>query len=98
MKNLNLSRLVSTSALVSSLVLVPLVVPASAQTSSGTNSSPSGTSSYQQSGTGNRDRGFDWGWIGLFGLIGLAGLTGRRHEEPTRYRDPDDVTARSNIR
>lgn len=30
-----------------------------------------------------RDRGFDFGWIGLLGLGGLAGLMGR--EKNTRY-------------
>ncbi|MBD1940996.1 WGxxGxxG-CTERM domain-containing protein, partial [Coleofasciculus sp. FACHB-712] len=38
------------------------------------------------------DRNFDWGWLGLLGLLGLAGLAGRKHEEPTRYRDPDPVS------
>jgi len=30
-----------------------------------------------------RDRGFDFGWIGLLGLAGLAGLMGR--EKTARY-------------
>jgi hypothetical protein len=28
--------------------------------------------------TVDRERDFDWGWLGLLGLIGLLGLTGRR--------------------
>lgn len=31
----------------------------------------------------DRDRGFDFGWIGLLGLAGLAGLMGR--EKTARY-------------
>ncbi len=37
------------------------------------------------------DRGFNWGWLGLFGLAGLAGLT-RNREKVRAYSDPDEVT------
>jgi hypothetical protein len=33
-----------------------------------------------------RDRGFDFGWIGLLGLAGLAGLMGR--DRTARYDRP----------
>jgi hypothetical protein len=40
---------------------------------------------------GDRDRGFDLGWLGLIGLAGLAGLKGR---EKTSTKFPSTSTAR----
>lgn len=47
------------------------------------------------------DDGFDWGLLGLLGLIGLAGLAGKNNarsttDEPTRYRDPNEVGSQTN--
>ncbi len=94
---LSLSNIVSTGALVTSLAFVPLVLPASAQNSAGTNSSPSTTNSAQTTESTRENRSPDWGWLGLTGLLGLAGLAGRKREEPTRYQDPN-VSTGTNIR
>lgn len=37
--------------------------------------------------TTERDRGFDWGWLGLLGLIGLAGLGGRSKRDAVAHTD-----------
>ena len=57
--------------------------PAVSQTTGGTGSTttPSTTASTTAPIGGNRDRDFDWGWLGLLGLIGLAGL--RRPRDTT---------------
>ncbi len=80
------SKFVGASLLALSLS-VPTVLPASAQTDTNTN-----VGTDRRAGTEYRteDRGFDWGWLGLLGLIGLAGLAKKR-EEPTRYREPNEV-------
>jgi MYXO-CTERM domain-containing protein len=80
-----LSKAIGIGALSLSLSVLPLTLPASAQTG------PSVGDSTTTTGPRN-DVNFDWGWLGLLGLIGLAGLGGRsRHtDEPTRYRDPRD--------
>jgi len=36
----------------------------------------------------DRDRGMDWGWIGLLGLGGLAGLMGRERHGAYRGTQP----------
>ena len=59
-------------------------VPAVSQTTGGTGSTsaPTTTSAPAAPVGGDRDRGWDWGWLGLLGLIGLAGL--RRPRDITR--------------
>lgn len=96
MKRSNLSNLVGASAIGLSLAILPLSLPVSAQTNTapGTTTAPDTTTTEPVQGTNNAeqgDRDFDWGWLGLIGLAGLAGLS-RKHEEPTRYRDPDPVS------
>ncbi len=86
MKGFTLSKIVGTGALISSLAFVPLALPASAQNSPATSTDQTTQSS------ASRDRGPDWGWLGLIGLLGLAGLAGRKSEEPTRYEDPNVPT------
>jgi hypothetical protein len=59
-------------------------VPAASQTTGGTGTT--GTTGAPTTSTsapigGDRDRDFDWGWLGLLGLIGLAGL--RRPRDTT---------------
>jgi hypothetical protein len=72
-----------------SLAALPLTLPASAQTT--TPDTTTTTPTYQ-----TENRGFDWGWLGLFGLIGLAGLTGKSESKSNRtstsYNDPNEVT------
>lgn len=100
MKHSNLSKFVGAGVLTLSMAILPLTLPASAQTGTGsdtTETAPSTTGDNMQSQgseaaeTGDRD--FDWGWLGLIGLAGLAGLA-RKREEPTRYRDPADPANR----
>ncbi|MBE9229352.1 WGxxGxxG-CTERM domain-containing protein [Phormidium sp. LEGE 05292] len=97
MKTGKLSKFLGASLVTLSLASLPLALPVSAQTgtpgttgdtTTGTNTT-SRTADYN---TDNRDS-FDWGWLGLLGLIGLAGLAGRnKHEEPVRYREPDEAS------
>ncbi len=90
MKISNLSKFVGVSVFAASVAVAPLTLPASAQT----NTAPDTYNSTSQ-GAGNagyeNDNDFDWGWLGLLGLAGLAGLARRKHEEPARYRDPQEV-------
>jgi MYXO-CTERM domain-containing protein len=75
-----------------SLAIMPLTLPASAQTNNtdpGTGTTPGNTTTDTTTYRGDND--FDWGWLGLLGLLGLSGLAGRRREEPSRYRDPNAV-------
>lgn len=86
MKN-NLTKIVGASVLTLGMTILPLTIPAQAQTTTDptvTNTSIPNTGVYE-------DRGFDWGWLGLLGLLGLAGLAGKKHHEPTRYNDPNVV-------
>lgn len=77
------------------------ILPASAQTSTGTGTTTSpgavapdtaapSTTTTDPTVTDTtpveRNDGFNWGWLGLLGLIGLAGL--RKPEEREVYRDP----------
>jgi hypothetical protein len=95
MKSAALSKFIGAGVLSLSLAALPLTLPASAQTETGTTgtSGADTTSTYNNSNTAAEgDRDFDWGWLGLLGLIGLAGLTKKSHEEPTRYREPEEVS------
>ncbi len=99
MKRSNLSKVVGASVLSLSVALLPLSMPAHAQSGGGAGGSTGGSTSGSTSGStttgttdSTRNNDFDWGWLGLLGLIGLAGLTGRNRTEPARYRDPDEVT------
>ncbi|MBD2741673.1 WGxxGxxG family protein [Coleofasciculus sp. FACHB-1120] len=94
MKNSNLSKFVGAGVLAASVALVPMTLPASAQTDTTTTSPDTTTTAPSQGVTTTNyegDRGFDWGWLGLLGLAGLAGLAGRKNSEPTAYRDPNEV-------
>jgi hypothetical protein len=59
------------------LLSMMAIVPAMAQTGTGTGPT-TGTTTTQ-----NNDRGFNPGWLGLLGLAGLAGLTGRKKHDTT---------------
>lgn len=57
----------------------------------GTATEATGSDYRATSGTRDRDRGFDYGWLGLAGLIGLAGLARRdrnnlTHDGRTAHR------------
>ena len=97
MKKSNLPKFVGSAVLALSMAIMPLTLPASAQTDT---TSPGTGGTTQGTGTGDAmgndrsadvageqgDRDFDWGWLGLLGLAGLAGLAKRN--EPVRYQDP----------
>ncbi|MCD8487363.1 WGxxGxxG family protein [Oscillatoria amoena NRMC-F 0135] len=87
MKLSHLSKGVSAGILSLSLAMLPATFSASAQTTV----SPTEPGTPTTVVEGDRDDGFDWGWLGLLGLIGLAGLM-RKPADTTRYRDPDTVT------
>ncbi len=83
MKSFCFSKIISLGILSLSLAALPLTVPASAQNAPTTRNITTAPNTIDS----------NWGWLGLLGLIGLAGLAGaRKHEEPTRYRDPNVTT------
>ncbi|WP_315788184.1 WGxxGxxG family protein [Fischerella sp. JS2] len=90
MKN-NFSKMVSASVLTLGMTILPLTIPAQAQTTTDPTINNPNNPNAPTTGV-YYDRGFDWGWLGLLGLLGLAGLAGRkRNDESTRYRDPNAV-------
>ena len=91
MKISDLSKIFGASVLAASIAILPLSLPASAQTD--TQSSPTtedrtsptiDTTPFQETRNDNNN----WGWLGLLGLIGLANLF-RKPKEPVRYTEPD---------
>jgi MYXO-CTERM domain-containing protein len=84
------SKLVAAGLIGATLTFLPVTFSASAQTQ------PDTTVPRQDTPLDDdiNDNGSDWGWLGLLGLIGLAGLA-RKRQEPTRYRDPNDVSSSS---
>jgi MYXO-CTERM domain-containing protein len=98
MKISNLSKLVTAGVLSASVAVLPFNLPASAQSNTGTGSTTDTTTTTTprqsvDNTARTTDDGFDWGWLGLLGLVGLAGLIPRKHEEPVRYRDPNEVSS-----
>jgi MYXO-CTERM domain-containing protein len=96
MKISNLSKLVAAGVLSASVAVLPFNLPASAQSNTGTGTADTTTTTTPRQNVDNttrNDDNFDWGWLGLLGLVGLAGLIPRKHEEPTRYRDPNEVSS-----
>ena len=104
MKNKSLATWLGTGALAVSLAVLPSVLPASAQT--GTGSDGIGTTSdgvgTTTTTTENNNDGFDWGWLGLLGLAGLAGLKGKDkgkdRDNRTAYADHTTTTSSNNPR
>ncbi|MFB2897114.1 WGxxGxxG family protein [Aerosakkonemataceae cyanobacterium BLCC-F50] len=95
MKTNKLSKFIGAGLVTLSLASLPLALPASAQTGTSSDTTTGGTNTTTGTADYTRDNrdGFDWGWLGLLGLIGLAGLAGRnKHEEPVRYREPDEAS------
>ncbi|WP_089130530.1 WGxxGxxG family protein [Tolypothrix sp. NIES-4075] len=91
----NLTKVIGASVFALSMTMLPLTLPAQAQSNGGTsNTTTDGTTTTAPSTTTRTDErnDFDWGWLGLTGLLGLAGLAGKnRREDTTRYRDPNAV-------
>lgn len=85
-----ISKFIAAGVLATSVAVVPLNAPASAQTNTAPDTTTN-TAPRQGVNDTERDNDFDWGWLGLLGLAGLAGLAGRKREEPARYRDPNEV-------
>lgn len=94
MKLSHLSKIAGASAIALSMAVMPLTLPASAQTDTAPNTAPGTTVETVPTDrvAYETDDGFDWGWLGLLGLAGLAGLAGRKRQEPTAYRDPNTVS------
>jgi len=92
MKHSNALQVVGAGILASGIAIVPLTMPAFAQSSSSpsTNTTSSGTDNAPRQAADNRDNGgSNWGLLGLIGLAGLAGLAKGKRSEPVAYRDPN---------
>ena len=96
MKRSDLSKAIGAGIIAAGLAIAPAHLPASAQTNTapGTNSTTTTTTPRSDVYNADRERDFDWGWLGLLGLSGLLGLMPKKHEENVRYttttgdRDP----------
>lgn len=82
--------LIGASILATSVALLPMTSPASAQTSTTTTPSTTTTERTYDNTNNNDDRGL-WGLAGLAGLLGLLGGR-KRHEEDNRRTMGDDAT------
>lgn len=96
----NLSAIVGASVLAASVAILPLSLPASAQTDTqpNTTTQPSPTTENTTSPTFDttpfqetKNDNNNWGWLGLLGLIGLANLF-RKPKEPVRYTETDTTS------
>jgi len=89
----NLTKVIGAGVFALSMTMLPLTLPAQAQSNGGTsNTTSDGTTTTAPSTTTYERNDFDWGWLGLIGLLGLGGLAGKkRSEDATRYRDPNAV-------
>lgn len=108
MKLANFSKVVGASLISASVAILPLSLPASAQTetqpttTTPNTTTPNTTTEDKTSPTFDttpfqetKDDNNNWGWLGLLGLIGLANLF--RKPKTTVYSEPD-VTTRSTNR
>lgn len=94
MKPSNMSKFVGAGLIAASLAVVPLNLPASAQTQN--DAANNGTDTQQTGDAADTDDDFDWGWLGLLGLAGLAGLAGlKRRDSVHRVSSDPDVAVRS---
>lgn len=80
--------LIGTGILATSVALIPMTSPASAQTS--TTTTPTTTTTERTYDTTNNDDRGLWGLAGLVGLFGLLG--GKRREDDNRRTMGDDAT------
>lgn len=95
--NSKLTKIAGASVIAASLALMPLSLPASAQTDTTapttTQTSPESnapvfdTTPFQETKNDNNN----WGWLGLLGLIGLANLF--RKPKTVAYSDPGTVNS-----
>ena len=83
-------RLNVRSVLLASAIALFAVLPATAQTPSGT--APADSAGYSANRTDTRDDGTDWGWLGLLGLTGLLGLIPKRQRVQADYRATDTAS------
>lgn len=92
MKSSKASTFLGAGVIAASLLLVPLNIPAQAQSNTGTtstqqdnNANQSGPIRYNTEADHN-----NWGWLGLLGLAGLAGLAKKsRPTTVTSVNDPN---------
>lgn len=103
MKVSNFSKVVGVSIIAASVAIMPLSLPASAQTDTQpTTTTPNTTIEDKTSPTvdttpfqeSENDRNPNFGWLGLLGLIGLANLF--RKPKTTVYSEPDVTTRTTN--
>jgi hypothetical protein len=89
MKKSQSIRLIGAGILATSVALLPMTAPASAQTSTTTTPNTTTTQRTYDTTTNNDDRGL-WGLAGLAGLLGLLG--GKRRDDEHRRTMDDDAT------
>lgn len=102
MNNSKLSKVIGASIVAATLAVMPLSMPASAQTDTApttTQTSPESnaptidTTPFQETRNDNNN----WGWLGLLGLIGLANFL-RKPKQTVAYRDPDPTSSTTTTR
>jgi MYXO-CTERM domain-containing protein len=95
MQKSSLIKFISAGILATSVLVIPITSPASAQTSgTGTNGTNGTTGTTGTTTTTNYDNNkYDPGLWGLTGLLGLFGLLGRRKEETHTTTRRDDAPA-----
>ena len=82
MKILNVSKLVGAGVLAASIAIVPLNLPAHAQSTTGTSTTQDSNTNASGLITTNTERDHNnWGWLGLLGLAGLAGLANKKRHQ-----------------
>lgn len=91
MKRSNLSKVVGAGILTLNLAILPLSLPASAQSNAESNTPTVDTTPLQETEDDNNN----WGWLGLIGLVGLVNLF-RKSKPPVRHEP--DVAGRSDSR
>ena len=90
MKSSKTSTFIGAGVIAASLLLVPLNIPAQAQSNTGTTSTQQ-DSNANQAGPIRYNTESDhnnWGWLGLLGLAGLAGLA--KKSRPTTVNTVND--------
>jgi MYXO-CTERM domain-containing protein len=97
-RNYQITKLLGASLIAASLTIVPLNLPAKAQSTTDTTTRQQ-NSNVEATGpiTANTNRDHNnWGWLGLLGLAGLAGLARKKRPVTTQYVSNDpDVRVRS---
>lgn len=90
----SLLKFISAGILAASVSVIPMNLPASAQTTTGTGTQGTSTTGTTTTYDNYDNRGL-WGLVGLVGLLGLVKrrkedthTTTTRREDPTVYRDP----------